>query len=58
MIIRCSAITCVFNNECYCESKEIELIDFEYYKDVEDCENDRLEDDMKCITYKSIYSRD
>lgn len=52
MIIRCSAITCVFNEECYCKAKEIELIDFEYYKDLNDYEKDYLEDDMKCITYK------
>ena len=52
MIIRCSAITCVFNEECYCKAKEIELIDIEYYKDLNDYEKDYLEDDMKCITYE------
>ena len=56
--VNCTAVTCKFNSYGICRCDEIELIDFEYYKDVEDRENNRLEDDMKCVTYKSIYSRD
>lgn len=55
MIVNCSAITCKFNNDYKCMADEVKLIDFEYYKDVEDKKKDRLSDDMKCSTYKSIY---
>lgn len=55
MIVNCSAITCRFNNDYICLADKIELIDFEYYRDVEAKKKDRLSDDMKCSTYKSIY---
>lgn len=55
MIVKCSAITCKFNDNYICMADEIELIDFEYYENVEAKEKDRLSDDMKCSTYRSIY---
>lgn len=55
MIVKCSAVTCKFNENYFCIADEIELIDFEYYMDVKSIEKDRLSDDMKCNTYRSIY---
>lgn len=56
--IKCTAITCIYCKNGVCSADKIELIDFEYYKDLNNYEKDYLEDDMRCITYKSIYSRE
>ena len=57
-VIKCKARTCIYYKDGECSSDEITLIDFEYYVDSNDYEKDYLEDDMKCITYKSIYSKE
>lgn len=57
-LVKCSAITCVYNKDNVCTAKTIRLEDFEYYADAEGKRRDYLEDDMKCTTYKSIYRSD
>lgn len=55
MLVKCSAITCIHNKDGMCGSESIEMIDFEYYEDLEGKRKKLSEDDMKCSTYKSIY---
>ena len=55
MLVKCTAATCIHNNEGMCQSESIKMIDFEYYEDFEAKEKGLLEDDMKCSTYKSKY---
>ena len=56
MIVYCSACTCV-SSKGKCTKESIRLEDFEYYEDTEGKRRDYLEDDMKCVSYESIYKK-
>lgn len=55
MLVKCPAITCIYNGNGMCIAEAIEMIDFEYYADFEGKEKDLLEDEIKCSTYESKY---
>ena len=38
-----------------CQAEAIEIIDLEYYEDLEGKRREISEDEMKCSTYKSKY---
>ena len=57
MLVKCPAITCIHNKNGMCTSESIEMIDFEYYSTLDKAEKEMSDDDIKCSTYRSIYSK-
>ena len=55
MLAKCNAETCIHNRNNMCQSESIEMVNFEYYADLEDRKRELTEDEMKCSTYKSKY---
>ena len=55
MLVKCNAETCIHNRSNMCQSEAIEMVNFEYYADLEDRKRELTEDEMKCSTYKSKY---
>ena len=56
MLVKCTAKTCVHCTNGMCTSESIEMIDFEYYSTIENKRREISDDEMKCSTYKSIYT--
>ena len=56
MLVKCPAETCIFYEKGLCNAEYIEMIDFEYYSTIDKQEKEMSDDDIKCKTYKSIYS--
>lgn len=56
MLVKCTAETCIFYEKGLCNAESIEMIDFEYYSTIEKQRREISDDEMKCNTYKSIYS--
>lgn len=56
MLVRCAAETCIYHKNGMCTSESIEMIDFEYYSTIDKEKREHSDDDIKCNTYKSIYS--
>lgn len=54
MLVKCVAETCIHYKKGMCTSESIEMIDFEYYSNVDNERRGISDDDMKCNTYKSI----
>lgn len=52
MIVKCTGITCKYNKNRICTKDNIELEDFEYYKDYQGEYKNETEDDMKCKSYE------
>ena len=52
--IKCSAETCIFYKKGICNAEFVQMTDFEYYSTPENEEKERLDDEMKCSTFKSI----
>lgn len=56
MLVKCTAQTCIHYRNGMCTSESIEMIDFEYYLTIENKKREISDDEMKCSTYKSIYT--
>ena len=54
--IKCSAETCIFYEKGICNAEFVQMTDFEYYSTIEKERREISDDEMKCSTYKSIYS--
>ena len=52
MNVKCTGITCKYNKDWICTKEDIELEDFEYYKDYLGEYKNEIEDDMKCKSYE------
>lgn len=56
MLVKCTAQTCIHYRNGMCTSESIEMVDFEYYLTIENKKREISDDEMKCSTYKSIYT--